>query len=158
MSCSVDFGYLFSCGPDYWDYQLLAFLKFGTFLCPTITNHNLARVFPQYVLTYLQEEKGHGSIFAPFPFPPFITREKSDSEKRSVIIDLSFPPDHTVNSGVPKNMYLGTAFELHYPTIDMITQRLCDIGPGAHIYKIDLRRVFRQLPLLPPDAFAWEFS
>ena len=61
------------------------------------------------------------------------------------------PPDHSVNSGVPKNIYLGIAFKLHYPTIDMITQRLCDIGPGAHIYKVDLARAFRQLFVDPSD-------
>ena len=33
----------------------------------------------------------------------------------------------------------------------MITQRLCDIGPGAHIYKIDLARAFRQLFVDPSD-------
>ena len=82
---------------------------------------------------------------------PFITREKSDSDKRRVIIDLSFPPDHRVNSGVPKNIYLGTAFKLHYPTIDMITQRLYDIGPEPHIYKVDLARAFRQLFVDPSD-------
>ena len=68
-----------------------------------------------------------------------------------MIIDLSFPPDHSVNAGVPKSIYLGTAFKLHYPTIDMITQRLCDIGPGAHIYKIDLACAFRQLFVDPSD-------
>ena len=169
LSDSIDFDYLFSFGQDYWDYQLFAFLKYGfpldfdrntTFLCPTFTSHNSAKFFPQHVLTYLQEEKAHRAIFAPPPFlpfgvdtqiSPFITREKSDSEKRRVIIDLSFPPDHSVNAGVPKNTYLGTAFKLHYPTIDMITQRLCDLGPGAHIYKIDLARAFRQLFVDPSD-------
>ena len=171
LSDSIDFEYLFSFGQDYWDYQLFAFLKYGfpldfdrqnTFLCPTLTSHNSAKSFPHHVLTYLQEEEAQGAIFGPFPHPPppfginthispFITREKSDSEKRRVIIDLSFPPDHSVNSGVSKNIYLGTAFKLHYPTIDMITQRLCDLGPGAHIYKIDLARAFRQLFVDPSD-------
>ena len=147
LSDSIDFEYLFSFGRDYWDYQLFAFLKYGfpldfkrnnTFLCPTLTSHNSAKFFPQHVLTYLQEEKAHGAIFGPLPCPPFgvdtqispfITREKSDSQKRRVIIDLSFPPDHSVNSGVPKSIYLGTAFKLHYPTIDMITQRHLPWGP-----------------------------
>ena len=66
---------------------------------------------------------------------------------------MSFPPDHSVNSGVPNNIYIGTAFKLHYPTIDMITQRLCDIGPGAHIYKIDLACAFRKLFV---DPFDWD--
>ena len=110
LSDSINFGYLFSFGWDYWDYQLFAFLKFGfplgfdrrnTFLCPTFTSPNSSRFFPQHVLTYPQEEKAHGAIFGPFPpfgvntqISPFITREKSDSEKRRLIIDLSFPPDH----------------------------------------------------------------
>ena len=125
-----------------YNWQILS-LTVKPFLCPTFTSHNSARFFLQHVLTYLQEEKAHGAIFGPFPSPFWskhsnfpLYNQGEVSHKMRVIIDLSFPPDHSVNSGVPKNVYLGTAFKLHYQTIDMITQRLCDIGPGPTFIKL----------------------
>ena len=55
---------------------------------------------------------------------PFMTREKADSDKRRVIIDLSFPFGHSVNDGVTSEVYLGTPFLLTLPTIDDITSRI----------------------------------
>ena len=48
-------------------------------------------------------------------------------------------------------MYLGTVYKLTYPTVDDITDHLRKLGKQAKIYKIDLSRAFRQLPVDPHD-------
>ena len=47
---------------------------------------------------------------------PFMTREKSNSLNRRVIIDLSWPIGESVNAGVTPEKYLGVDFILSYPS------------------------------------------
>ena len=71
----------------------------------------------------------HGAMLGPFKGPPinqlhmspFMTREKSSSDKRRVIIDLSWPKGQSVNSGVASDQYLDVEFVLTYLSIDNIT-------------------------------------
>ena len=74
-----------------------------------------------------------------------------NSPNRRVIIDLSWPKNASVNTGVDKNSYLGSKFSLTFPTVDDITKELVKIGPGSHIYKIDVSRAFRHLKIGPGD-------
>ena len=55
---------------------------------------------------------------------PFMTRDKSSSDKRRVIIDLSWPKGQSVNSGAELDRYFGTEFVLTYPSIDNITNQV----------------------------------
>ena len=80
---------------------------------------------------------------------PFMTREKQDSHLRRTIVDLSWPKGQSVNSGVSKDVYLGTKFLLNYPSD--ITQRLIQLGPGSMLFKIDISRALRQLKVDPGD-------
>ena len=50
-----------------------------------------------------------------------------------------------MNDGVSKEKYLGTAYTLHYPSVDNITAALRHLGPGAKLFKIDISRAFRHL-------------
>ena len=100
----------------------------------------------------------YGAIYGPFaqpPFPchvsPFLTRDKPDSDKRRVILDLSFPSGQSVNDGVSKNKYLGSYFDLKYPSVDHIVDSLKQLGTGALLYKIDIKRAFRHLTIDPGD-------
>ena len=85
--------------------------------------------FPEHIDTYLEEELRFGAIVGPFQqhsvhdahFSPFMTREKSGSDKRRVIIDLSWPKGASVNDGIHKDSYLATDFYLTFPTVDHIT-------------------------------------
>ena len=152
---------------DYWDTQLVQLIKFGfpldfnrdSPLRWEDKNHNSALQFPEHVDAYLKEEISHGAIVGPFEstpinnchFSPFMTREKSDSDKRRVIIDLSWPSDASVNLGVDKNSYLASNFILTFPTVDDITNALKGVGTGAHLYKVDVSRAFRHVKLDPFD-------
>ena len=82
---------------------------------------------------------------------PFMTRAKSDSNSRRTIIDLSFPKGFSINDGVLKDTYLGTNFQMHYPSIDSIIRTLNDLGPSAEIFKVDISRAFRHIRIDPGD-------
>ena len=81
------------------------------------TNHPSAINYPDHVDTYLKEEIKQGALVGPFKNPmanlhvsPFMTREKSDSVNRRVIVDLSWPKGGSINDWVSDNVYLGTEF------------------------------------------------
>ena len=100
----------------------------------------------------------HGAILGPFatpPFPlhtsPFLTKDKSSSNKKRVIVDLSWPKERSVNAAVPSDTYCGLEFVLKFPTIDNITQRVLACGANCYIGKIDISRAFKHIPIDPRD-------
>ena len=152
---------------DYWDQQLLQLLQFGFPLdfnrcCPLqheSGNHSSANEFPADVDAYIEEECKFGALLGPFDVnpienahnSPFMTRNKPNSDRRRVIIDLSWPLGASVNSGIDKNTYLDAPFTLTFPTVDDITSELKRIGRGALLYKIDVSRAFRHVKVDPGD-------
>ena len=103
---------------EYWDQQLVDLLDFGFPLDfdheyplqPTETNHASAVAHAEHIDKYLQDEMKFGVIYCPFdskPFPlhvsPFMTREKSGTNKCRAIVDLSWPHGFSVNAGVAKH-------------------------------------------------------
>ena len=102
---------------DYFDQQLPDLIGFGfpldfdrtRDLQSTLVNHASARLYPNHVDKYIQEEIGFQAMLGPLdhkPFDvhisPFMTREKSDSNFRT-FMDLSFPKGLSVNDGVFNN-------------------------------------------------------
>ena len=151
---------------NYWDQQLVDLIQFGfpldfdrrIALQSTEVNHNSALKYSDHVSKYIQEELQYGAVLGPFkqlPFPchvsPFLTRAKPNSTNRRVILDLSFPPGNSVNAGVSKDKYLGSYFELKYPSVDHIVDSLKQLGPTALLYKIDISRAFRHIRIDPVD-------
>ena len=152
---------------EYWDWQLPLLVKYGfpldfernTTVCHSKINHNSAIQYPDHVVHYLKEEVEHGAIVGPFIDPPiknlhvspFMTRDKSSSDHRRVIIDLSWPIGQSVNSGVDSDKYLDTEFVLTYPSIDNITDEVLKLGKGCKIFKVDISRAFRHVPIDPGD-------
>ena len=82
---------------------------------------------------------------------PFLSRSKPDSDKRRIILDLSFPKAFAVNSCIPKDIYLETPFVLKLPTVDDIIRKIMHYGKGSHIFKIDIGRAFRHVKIDPRD-------
>ena len=80
-----------------------------------------------------------------------MSHPKPDSSHRRAIIDFSWPKNGSVNHFAKDNIYLNPVFKLQYPTVDAITERLKVMGKQALLYKIDLSRGFRQLPIDPYD-------
>ena len=145
----------------YWDVQLPELLNFGRnyTLSSDKRNHSSAVQYQGHVDAYLREETGFGAILGPFTenpidnchYSPFLTREKSGSDKKRVIIDLSWPHGFFVNDGIDKNSYLRTDFSFTFPSVDNITSELTRLGTAAHLYKIDVSRAFRHVKLDPSD-------
>jgi len=82
-----------------------------------------------------------------FVVSPLNTVEKQDSEERRVIVDLSWPCNHSVNDGIPSDTYLGEPLVLPYPTIDDIVDSVATLGRGCFLYQCDLRKVYHQFPV-----------
>ena len=80
-----------------------------------------------------------------------MTRNKPNSDRRRVIIDLSWPLGASVNAGIDKDTYLGSPFALTFPTVDVITGELKCLGRGALLYKIDVSRAFHHVRIDPGD-------
>ena len=80
-----------------------------------------------------------------------MTRPKADSDVRRTIIDLSWPKGQAVNDGVGKQLYLGTKFQLKYPSVDSIIRTVNNFGPYCLIFKIDISRAFRHIRIDPGD-------
>ena len=151
---------------DYWDWQIPFFVKFGfpldidrkKRLQSDLINHKSALQFPEHVEHYLKEEIKHQAILGPFSTPPiplhtspFLTREKSGSDKRRVIVDLSWPQGASVNDTVDSSSYMGVEFLLTLPTIDQVTKAVRKFGRNSFIAKIDISRAFKHIPIDPGD-------
>ena len=124
-------------------------------------NHTSSIAYPHHVDHFLAVELQHSALLGPFPntHPPFtflatsplMSRPKKNSEHRLIIMDFSFPIGSSVNSGIPKDMYLGTPYKLHYPTVDDYVRLILHNGAGCLLYKVDLARAFRMIPTNPLD-------
>ena len=66
-------------------------------------------------------------------------------------MDLSWPKGASVNNGVSKDIYLGTHYDLKFPSDDLITNSLRNLGPAAQMFKIDISRAFRHIKIDPGD-------
>ena len=137
---------------DYWNRQLLELVKFGfpldfnraCTLGQYTGNHSSANDFPKDIEAFLIEELAYGAI----------------SDRRRVIVDLSWPQGALVNAGIDKLTYLDSEFDLTFPTVDDITTELKQLGRGALLYKVDISRAFRHVKVDPGDydllGLAWK--
>jgi len=156
---------------DYPDVLLCDFLEFGWPIgyvsAPPklfdVRTHKGALCYPNDVSAYLQSEIGCGRVSGPFASSPFESRDlvlsplntvsKRDTTERRVIVDLSWPCGSSVNDGIPSDTYLGIPIRLTYPTVDMIAASVVAQGRGCLLFKRDLRKAFRQLPVCPGDYY-----
>ena len=151
---------------NYWDQQLPDLIAFGfpldfdrsRSLTSTSENHTSAKEHISHIDKYIEEELKYKALYGPYDSVPFkvhisplMTHEKQNSDKRRTIVDLSWPLGQSVNAGVKKNSYLGAYFDLKYPSIDYVVQKLKLSGTGSLLYKVDISRAFRHLRIDPGD-------
>ena len=152
---------------DYPDKHLLQYLKFGFPLSitnpqalsnQTTNNHHSATQFPKAVKEYIQQEKAHEALIGPakdiqcphIHCSPLLTRPK-DTDKRRIILNLSYPRGQSVNDMVDRNKFDNRKFTLKFPSIDDVVNDAKDtIDPL--IFKIDIARAFRNLRVYPIDV------
>ena len=151
---------------DYQDPQVTTFLKFGWPInvdhteCPLsvapVRNHKGARENPGHIIEYLHKEMSYKSVAGSFSsvafttgavFSPLNTRDKKNSQEKRIIMDLSFPPDTGVNNFVNLDQYGDENMELKYPSLEALLVKVRALGPGCLLYKRDIRRCYRQIPV-----------
>ena len=90
---------------------------------------------------------------------PLNTVPKKDTMECRVILDLSWPPDTSVNDAILPNLVDGLEFQLCYPTMDDIADLVVQKGPGCLIYKRYLKGAYRQFQVdpynFPSLGFKW---
>ena len=168
---SLNFEYLEKELADYKDRAIIQLLRYG---CPinyegpgnlsrACHNHRGATDFPEHIERFLKREVEAASVMGPFKSSPFDipttvsplnTVPKRDSANRRVIVDLSFPkckPLESVNGGISRDCYLGDPIQLRYPSVDNLVNLVRCKGPGCCLFKCDLSRAYRQLPVDPGD-------
>lgn len=122
---------------DYHDNVIIDYLEFGWpvgydyekygFPVSQLHNQSGAINYPDELDTYLVAELARLSIAGPFLSPPFSGRitisplnsaPKKDSTERPIIVDLSWPLNTSVDTGIDKSPHEGVEFALQYPTAD----------------------------------------
>ena len=164
---------------DYHDKVICDFLQYGWPVNYTSSdiplysydNHPSAYKYGTVVNDYINSEIQFGAISGPYHFKPFnghfvtsplqtVPKDSRNTTKRRVVIDLSFPPEHSVNSGIPRDEYLGQPFHLSYPTVDTLAALIKEEGVGCYLFRLDLARAYRQIPTDPFDyrllGFHWD--
>lgn len=175
---NINIFFLRSSLQNYYDYQICDLLEFGFPLgfssnLPPVSNsrnHSGAFHYPNSVDEYIVTELDFGATMGPFkhdpfdfPWPcaysPLNTVPKKNSSKRRIIVDLSWPIGAGVNFFIPKDSYLGDPVKFSFPTVDDFCSLIRTKGKGCLLYKLDLSRAYRQLPICPGDiplmGFSW---
>ena len=86
--------------------------------------------------------------FEKIHYSPLMARDKPDGGV-CVMVDLSWPLFNSVNSGILDNQFDIMSFNLKYPTIHMVIEKVQEIGSEALLYKVDLECAFRNLRIDP---------
>ena len=154
----------------YHDRAVVDFLKYGwpinynSPIIPTSTsrNHPSANTpaITSFLSDYIRKELDHNAITGPFSGNPFSVTcmisplqcvPKHNSTEPRVVHDLSFPKFAAVNDGIDKDEYLSQPFSLRLPGIDRLVEFVNAKGPGCLVFKKDLKRAYRQIPVDPHD-------
>lgn len=172
---------------DYPDKQLCNFLEFGfpigyfgkarhsiqgkIHLVHWRRNHSGAKDFPKEIEHYLLQEIKYRAVLGPFLQNPFNSNivlsplnsvPKRDSVERRVILDLSYPEGEAINDFVAKDFYLGDPVKLLFPNVDNLVDLIKIKGRGCMLFKRDLKRAYRQIPIDPGDislvGYSWNRS
>ena len=106
------------------------------------------------VRDYIMAERDAGRLVGPFQHSdlpcihvsPIGLVPKSEKGQWRMIVDLSFPFDHSVNDGVSS-----TLSSFSYSSVDDVVDLILCLGKGARLVKVDLKHAYRQIPAHPQD-------
>ena len=119
--------------------------------CPSADEH------PEIIDKYLNDEVAAGRVFGPTDSSPcpnlHISRfgaipKKSKANAWRLILDLSFPAEHSVNDGIFKH-----EFPVHYSKVDDAIRLIIQAGKGALMAKLDIKNAYRIIPIHPDDRY-----
>lgn len=127
---------------------------------PNRDSHPSAEHYLDHIQRYVDVETANHAMLGPYDTSPFVgwtnisplmTRPKSDSSKRRIIVDLSFPHGENVNHYVYKNMIFGRYHDHHLPTVADTVYQIEKMGYRAMLGTIDIERAYRNIPMCPLD-------
>lgn len=125
---------------DYEDREVTEWLTYGFSISrdnniaqiwPAQGNHASANAYPLEIDEYIITELKYNATMGPFTVPPFLggmgvsplsTHPKKESNKRRVILDLSYPFGSAVNDGISKDEYCRVQIKLTYPMVDTLAK------------------------------------
>ena len=151
---------------SYNDGKLIDYLMFGfplgiedrTQIKTNATqNHYSALAYESEIDAFFQKELEYKALFGPFDeephvaftWSPLMSRPKGTG--RRVILDLSYG-DNSVNTHTMRDVYDGVPFKLFFPSLDDLLPTLQSFGENARIFKVDISRAFRNVPVDPGNA------
>ena len=140
---------------DYDDEIVVEFFNYGwpinykSHQLQQSTQHTLpsALAFSDHVRAYIKAELSFTTIAGPFQKNPLHqhpicfplqTVPKRGSTKRQAVMDLSYPPSFSVDSGISSFAYLDSPFKLRLLEIDRLREFILSKGRGFHVFKRDL--------------------
>ena len=151
----------------YHDRKVIDYMKFGWPLnafnteknTSTPPNQKGARSNIEQVKQYLINERSNRNVIGPFKvnpfkdearFSPLDTRPKKDSDELRIILNLSHPrKGGSVNSSIKKDKFYGDDMTLKYPSVDNLAAIMVKKGKKCKIFKVDLKKAYRQLKMDP---------
>ena len=124
-------------------------LKSAASNCPSANEH------PAVIDEYLKKEVSLGRVFGPTHAPPLqnlhvsrfgVIPKKGNAWR--LILDLSFPVEHSVNDGIDKD-----DFSFQYCTVKHAINLIIKTGKGALMGKVDIKSAYRIIPVNPSDRY-----
>ena len=131
-------------------------------------NQKGARQNTNKLKNYVRTELQAGTVIGPFDnnplgagarFSPLDALPKKDSDDIRVILNLSYPVGGpSVNAACDKKYYLNRLTDLHYPGVDDMIRLIKKKGRGSLLFKMDLKRFYRQIVMDPGSIHLLGFS
>ena len=121
----------------------------------TPRNHPSAAANPQIVSDYIEAEVAAGRLVGPLPesmgalvktSPIGLIPKPHQPGKWRMIVDLSFPFNHSVNTGISEELS-----SITYARVDDAVAQILQLGPGTMLVKLDLKNAYRIIPVHPQD-------
>ena len=127
-------------------------------------NHPSAASNPLVVREYIRKEVSAGRLVGPLPqellplvmiSPIGLVPKAHQPGKWRMIVDLSFPFAHSVNTGISEELS-----SITYARVDDAVACIQQLGRGTTLAKLDLQNAYRNIPIYPHDqhllGIAWE--
>ena len=125
-------------------------------------NHPSAMCNPHVVSDRIQTEIRFGRVVGPVDCslapvvhlsPIGLVPKKGQAGRWQMIVDLSFPPSHSVNDGISRGLC-----SLSYASLDDAIDQIIRLGRRTELVKLDLKDAYRVVPIHPHDIHLFGMS
>ena len=130
----------------------IGFNRQGPHLKSSARNHPSAASNSLVVRDYIRKEVSAGRLVGPLPqeLLPLVmislVPKAHQPGKWRMIVDLSFPFAHSVNTGISEELS-----SITYARVDDAVACIQQLGRGTTLAKLDLQNAYRNIPIHPHD-------